>query len=133
MDDSFVTDPSGLKTKITLIAGESHGNSHGNSAPEPTNDSWAKDKNHHLSIQFIELEPGASYLIPKVSGMINRSVSFYSGEDLLIEEEEFPSFCYAFVTANNGTALKNEGSKIAKLLFLESEPIPEPIVAKGHL
>jgi len=123
----FVTDPSGFKAKITLIAGESHGAS----SQEPTENSWAKDKSHRLSIQLIDLEPRASYLIPAASGTMNRSVYFYSGETLSIENDSFEHLSYAFVTADSGTSLKNVSSKTAKVLLLESEPIPEPIVIKG--
>ena len=122
-----VADHSGLKAKIIVIAGELRGKV----APEPTENSWAKDKKHHLSIQFIELDPGASYTIPAAYGTMNRSVYFYSGEALLVEDQLFTNTCYAFATADNGTFLKNEGSTAAKVLLLESEPIPEPIIAKG--
>jgi redox-sensitive bicupin YhaK (pirin superfamily) len=122
-----VTDHLGLKTKITVIAGEVNGEI----APEPTPDSWAKDKNHRLSIQLIELDPGASYKIPAAFGTMNRSVYFYNGEALSVEDQLFSHHSFAFVTAENETILKNEGSTAAKVLLLESEPIPEPIVAHG--
>ena len=122
-----VTDRSGLNAKITVIAGEAGGKT----APEPAEDSWAKDKNHHLSIQLIELEPGASYGIRSGYGTMNRSIYFYSGEALLIENQPFSRHSYAFVTADNETMLKNQGSTAAKVLLLESEPIPEPIIAQG--
>jgi len=122
-----VTDHTGLKAKIIVIAGEVSNKI----APEPTADSWAKDKNHHLSIQLIELEPGASYKIPAAYGTINRSVYFYNGEALFVEDLLFSHNSYAFVTADNDTILKNEGATAAKVLLLESEPIPEPIIAHG--
>lgn len=122
-----VTDHSGLRAKVTVIAGEVDGKT----PPEPTKDSWAKDKNHHLSIHLIELEPGASYAIPAAYGTMNRSVYFYNGEALFVEDKLFSHHSYAFVTADNETILKNEGSTAAKVLLLEAEPIPEPIIAKG--
>ena len=122
-----VADHAGLHANITVIAGEVDGKM----APEPTEDSWAKDKNHHVSIQLIELEPGASYTIPAAYGTMNRSVYFYNGEALFVEDQLFSHHSYAFVTADNATMLKNEGSTAARVLLLESEPIPEPIIAQG--
>lgn len=123
----MTADGTGLTTKIRVIAGEAGGRR----PPDPTPDSWAHDRAHHVSIKLLELEPGASHTIPAALNSMNRSLYFYDGDALRIEEELFPGHSYAFVTAGNDTPLKNEGQEPAKLLLLEATPIPEPIVAQG--
>ena len=120
-------DDGGFSTKVTLFAGELNGQR----APEPAPDSWAKDKGHHLGIQVIELEPGAAYTIPAAFPTMNRSVYFYEGETLRLEDQLLEGPGYGFAQAGTTTALKNEGAVTAKVLLLEAEPIPEPIIAHG--
>lgn len=120
-------DRKGLRTKITVIAGEVNGEA----PPAPTEDSWAYDKEHRLSIQLLELEPGAAYAIPAGYNTMNRSLYFYGGDALTVDEKRFTQHSYMFVTAGEETALVNEGLTAAKVLLLQSEPIPEPIIAYG--
>jgi redox-sensitive bicupin YhaK (pirin superfamily) len=120
-------DEAGKAVKVTLIAGEAHGAK----APEPTPDSWAHDPSHHLSIQLLELSPGAVYVLPAGEDPLSRSLYFYAGDTLTIEEEVFEGKSYAFVQGNIPTELRNLGTSAAKVLLLEADPIPEPIVAYG--
>jgi len=121
------TDKTGLKVTITVIAGELGGEI----PPKPPIDSWARDKKHHTSIQIIELEPGASYNIPQGKSTINRSLYFYNGEKLLLDDQLFSKTSYAFVTPDSETIIQNKGAVPAKVLLLEAEPIPEPIISRG--
>ena len=122
-----IKDGAGLSVKLTVFAGEANGRK----APAPTPDSWAADPGHRLSIQLIEMEPGSAYTVPPGTASQNRSLYFYAGETLAVEGKELHSPGYAFVTAEAGTPLRNTGKSPAKVLLLEAEPIPEPIVAHG--
>lgn len=125
--DLTLQDHNGRTIRIRIIAGELDGHR----APDPAPDSWAKDKDHHVSIQTIELEPGAAYAIPAKPDTIGRSVYFYAGTAARIENEVFAEPSYVFVTAGDETALHNDGPDAVKFLLLEAQPIPEPIVAHG--
>lgn len=120
-------DEAGKAVKVTLIAGEAHGAK----APEPTPHSWAHDPAHHLSIQLLELSPGAVHVLPGGVDPLSRSLYFYAGDTLAIEGEVFEGKSYAFVEGNVPTKLQNLGSSSVKVLLLEADPIPEPIVAYG--
>jgi len=122
-----VTDHAGLQVKITLFAGELKGKV----APSPPKNSWASDQKNHLSIQVLELEPGASYIIPEAYATMNRSLYFYDGEALSVEKDLLSDKSYAFVTAETETVIMNEGLTPAKVLILEAEPILESIVSHG--
>lgn len=120
-------DEKGNGLRITVIAGEVDGQR----PPMPTQASWAARPEHHLSIQIIELDPGASYTIPAGPDLMNRSLYFYEGTQMTIIGEAFPERSYAFVTGSETTVLANTGTQTGKLLLLESLPIHEPIVAHG--
>ena len=122
-----LTDENGLSTKVTVIAGEEAGQS----APLPTPDSWAADPKNRLQIKLYALEPGAAAVLPRGTETMNRSLYFYDGDALRIDGKRFADKSYAFVRADAELILKNEGSETARVLLLEAEPIPEPIVARG--
>lgn len=124
-EDIPVIDDGGVK--VTLIAGELGDKK----APAPTKDSWASEEKNHVSIQLIEINPGASYEVPSRYSTMNRSLYFYEGDMLKIDDVTFTNSSYAFVTADDITTLKNEGSQTAKVLLLEAEPINEEIVPYG--
>lgn len=114
------------ETKITLIAGEIDGIK----AVGPTGSSWAADPKNHLSIQLIEIDKGSTYIIPAISSTLNRSIYFYDGDCIEVEEMGLNNEEYVFVSGDE-TTIVNNGNKTAKILLLEAEPIPERIIAHG--
>lgn len=117
----------GRRTRITVFAGEVAGKT----PPSPTPYSWAYDPAHHLSIQIIELEAGASYTVPAVSSTLNRALYFYEGDVIRVEDTVLSNKEYVFTNGDTGTEMVNTGKMTAKLLLLEAEPIPEEIIAYG--
>lgn len=121
------TNEQGRRTQITVIAGQVNGHT----APSPTPDSWAKDPQHHLSIEIIEMAPGADYTIPAVSTTMNRSLYFYQGDQIQVADTTLNHKEYAFADGGQDIKITNRGQTTANVLLLEAEPILEPIVANG--
>ncbi|OHW62022.1 quercetin 2,3-dioxygenase [Andreesenia angusta] len=117
----------GSEVRVTLIAGELGGVS----AIKPTKDSWASNPENRLSIQLIELDPGASYTLPKSSPTMNRSLYNYSTGTAEVEKQEFSRKHYMFLSTDENTEISNISDEVVKLLLLESEPIDEPIISYG--
>lgn len=113
-----------LETRITLIAGELNGQK----PPAPTEDSYASDPSSKLSIQLLDLQPGAYYEIPAGDAALNRSLYFYEGHRLDIEGQETEPMTYAFVSGDEAIPLLNNGQTPAQVLLLEAVPISGPIV-----
>lgn len=122
-----VYDERGKRTVITVIAGEVAGRK----APPPTQHSWANNADNHLSIHLITMESGASYTIGGVSPTLRRSIYLYEGDEIAIEHTTLKNKEYAFTDGMTDTTITNSGRQAAEILLLESEPIDEPIIARG--
>ncbi len=120
-------DENGKRTKIKVVAGQVDGKK----APSPTLHSWAYDPKNNLSIHLIEMEPGASYTIAGVSQTLNRSIYFYEGEQVKLDDTTLDNREYAFVSGEKDTVITNIGKNTGKILLLEAEPMPEAIIAYG--
>ncbi len=119
-------DSHGKMTEINLIAGrldKIH-------ALEPTPDSWASDPYNEVAIMTIKMEAGAQYSLSKALGKINRTIYFYNGEDISINETSINSYHSIKVKSNIDLSLK-AGQKDAYLLVLQGKPISEPVVQYG--
>ena len=75
------------KTAITVWAGSLQGVSGLN---PPTN-SWAADAANNVGIFFLQIQPGASYSLPKRSG-VTRNAYFIEGSSLLINDDVILTF-----------------------------------------
>lgn len=119
-------DEEGRKSRVKLIAGSLDSID----APSPTPDSWAADPENHVAIWTIKMAAGASLTIPASVSGINRSLYFFKGSEIKIDNEK--------ITAYNGIDLYPErevvifnGDKNAQLLFLQGRPINETVVQHG--
>lgn len=65
----------GAKAYLNVIAGSYKGTL---SLP-PNPDSWAYDRNHHVGILTVMMEPGANISLPSVSSTLNRNLYFLQG------------------------------------------------------
>ncbi len=120
------TDENGNITKIDLIAG------HLNNliAVKPTPNSWAADPKNGVRVLTIELEPNAIWTLPKTLPTAIRSVFFYNGETLKIENESIYSHSTIELVAGDDIQIIN-GNTASFLLVLEGNPINEPVVQHG--
>ncbi len=119
-------DESNRMTSIQVIAGRLNSIN----ALAPTPDSWAADSNNSLGVYTVKMEAGASWILPKTSIEANRSVFFYKGENMEIEDQIIPSNHLIELAAGEDIAIKN-GKKDAFFLILEGRPIGEPVVQHG--
>lgn len=113
----FVGDPKGkLKSRI------------------PDN-SWASEKQTHVAVWQIEIEPQGSFELPQVPEGVNRSLYCYEGHGGQIQSStseltEFRMNQGTFINTPESLKLsaQNEG---VKFLLLQAKPIEEPVVQYG--
>jgi len=119
-------DTNGKISKIEVIAGQLQEQS----APLPPPDSWAAKAQNEVGIWNIHMEPGAQFSLPLAGEGINRSIYFYSGDKLMLNEEELKFYHSADVSSSTGIDII-AGSKECKILVLQGKPINEPVVQHG--
>ncbi|MGX9134887.1 pirin family protein [Rummeliibacillus sp. JY-2-4R] len=119
----------GQKTTVRLIAG----NMLGKASLEPNNVSWANDKNHHVGIYLIKMEPNATFTLPSVSEEMTRNLYFYQGDTLNIEDIEETTIekYHRVKLAGDQEITITNGSSESYMLLLEGEPIQEPVESYG--
>lgn len=120
------TSSNGAKTTVRLIAGRMMEKD----SLEPNSASWARDRNHHVGIYLIHMEPEATFVLPAVSETLNRNLYFYEGDSIVIDEEKIPSSNWVKLTGDQEITMTN-GVKEGYFLILEGEPINEPVVQYG--
>lgn len=116
----------GRKATVRLIAG----NLNDQESLEPNRASWAKEKEHHVGIYLIKMEPEANVTLPSVSNTLNRNLYFYEGESIEIDRETISSSNRVKLVGDQEVNIVN-GAKESYLLVLEGEPINEPIAQYG--
>lgn len=119
-------DSNGKKTEIRLIAGSMMGKM----SLQPNTASWARDKNHHVGIYLIQMEPEASFILPAVSKTLNRNLYFYNGDEIMIEGTSISSSHRVKLVGNEEIKIEN-GNQQSQILILEGEPIQESVVQYG--
>lgn len=113
--------------EVKIIAGEYKGIK----SLDPLPDSWAYDRNNHVGIWIITLEPNAEMIIPAVSSTLNRVLYNYEGGGIIdIDGNKVEKRYYAELEGNKDIRIVN-GEEATKLLLLEGEPINEPLVSYG--
>jgi len=97
---------------------------------DPNPDSWANDRNNHVGIWTIHLEPGASFTLPSISSTLNRNLYYYKGASISIDNTDIKSNSSIKLAGDEEIEVIN-GCKDSYLLLLEGEPINEPVVNYG--
>ena len=119
-------DASNKLTTIQVIAG----NINATKALAPTPDSWAANTKNAVGVYTVKMEANATWELPKTNSDANRSVFFYKGESLNIEEQTIASNHLIELEAGENISFQN-GNKDAYLLILEGKPIGEPVAQHG--
>lgn len=116
----------GKVASIKLIAGEYKGVK----SLDPAPDSWAFDRNNHVGVWIVKLEPNAEFTIPAVSKTLNRMLYNIKGGAVTIADNMVANKYYAELDGGADILVKN-GNEPTELLLLEGEPMNEPVVAQG--
>jgi redox-sensitive bicupin YhaK (pirin superfamily) len=119
-------DSNGKTSIIRLISGSYKGTK----SLEPSPKSWASDENNHVGIWLIRMESEAVIELHKISPTLNRTIYFYSGDTIIIDEHRVETYHSVKLSGDEVIEIKN-GSKESYLLLLEGEPIGEPVVSYG--
>lgn len=119
-------DSEGKRTNINLIAGKYNGVS----ALSPTPNSWAADPENDLQIWTIKMDPNAVFNLPLTEKEVTRSLYFYDGDTINIEETEIQKGFLVELESKEDIKITN-GSSEAYLFFLQGKPISEPLVQYG--
>lgn len=120
-------DAKGKTTEIEVIAG----NLASENAPSPPPNSWAADKDHHVAVINIAIEAGGQFDLQATEEGINRTLFFYEGSQLYINEELIPDYHAVEVEPTSNLSLHNTSSETIKILILQGKPIGEPVVQHG--
>jgi redox-sensitive bicupin YhaK (pirin superfamily) len=119
-------DSQGNKTEINLIAGKLGEVS----ALAPTPDSWAADPDNSVMVLTMKMEANATYTLPASEKDVNRTLYFYKGSKLIIEEKQISEAHLINVVSTEDLEIKN-GDTEGFLLVLQGKPINEPVAQYG--
>ena len=119
------TSPKGT-IAIEVIAGSLK-----NIAPQnPPPNSWAADEENEVGVWNISMEPNTSFTLPKSQNSINRTLYFYEGSHLTINNQTIPNYHAIEVESQQDLLLQSSDEPI-KILVLQGKPIGEPVIQYG--
>lgn len=116
----------GAKATVRVLAGEFEGTQ--SLAPLPA--SWASERENHVEIWVVEMEPESEFTLPAISKSLNRVLYNYGEGDVEVADRELSSM-YCAELKGDVEAVVKCGKVATKLLLLEGEPIGEPVAARG--
>jgi len=99
-------------------------------APAPAPDSWAANPENEVNIWQIRLGEDAVWEIPASTGKVNRSLYFFQGETITVEETKIERNHVLELDGKQAITIKN-ASKPARLLLLQGKPIGEQVAQYG--
>jgi redox-sensitive bicupin YhaK (pirin superfamily) len=76
------------------------------------------------------MEPHTTWTLPKTNAEANRSIFFYKGDSVTIEEQKISSNSLIEALPDEDITMHNSSSE-AYFLILEGKPINEPVVQHG--
>lgn len=114
------------QTMVTLVAGQIENTV----APDLAPDSWAANPENEVAIWIIEMAPNATWELPTASSGINRSIYFYDGNTLEVNDSLLKAHHCIELNADEEVTLKS-GSNGSKILLLQGKPINEPVAQYG--
>ena len=120
------TDSNGHVTHVDLIAGTMNGTT----AAAPTPDSWAADSENAVGVYTLKMDPQAEWKLPATNEHANRTIFFYAGNHIEIEEVTILANHRIEAEASAELTFRN-GDTESYLLILEGAPIKEPVVQHG--
>jgi redox-sensitive bicupin YhaK (pirin superfamily) len=119
-------DARGLITRIEVVAG-SLGEQ---MAPEPAPNSWAADHDNEVAIWYFQMEATAEWTLPAASEGISRTLYFFEGDQIRIDNKFILAGNSIEVSAQQQLKIIN-GKADGRFLMLQGKPINEPVVNYG--
>ena len=120
------TDENGKSVEINVIAGTIEKTD----APQPAPDSWAADPENEVAVWTIKMEAGAIWTLPAAGEQAGRSLYYYRGSSLLVDDTEVDSSHSVELTSSDEVLIVN-GKSESYLLLLQGKPINEPVAQYG--
>ncbi|MFV0467127.1 MAG: pirin family protein [Lachnospiraceae bacterium] len=117
----------GNKAAVRILNGTYHEHKFIHANP----DSWAADPYNHVNILLIRLEQGTSVTLHSVPHDVTRTIYFYEGKTLSVDETEVHVETYHVLDGTQNVTLTNNSVSVAHILLLDGRPIDEPIMAYG--
>lgn len=99
-------------------------------ALNPAPNSWAAETANEVAIWNIHVEANTTYMLPKANSEVSRTLYFYEGESIEIEEQSIHPNHGIQLDASENVVFKVQGAK-AHFLMLQGKPIAEPVVQHG--
>lgn len=121
-----VEDGAGRKTHLIQVAGTYRGIT----APNPPPHSWASRPDSDVAIWSITIPARGTFELPQVGSSTNRTLYFFRGNTLSIDDQTYNQGTGLRLTPGVGTVVVN-GPTEAELLLLQAKPIGEPVVQRG--
>ena len=114
------------KVEVKIVAG----NYKNAKTPTLPGDSWAADLENEVAVWIIKLSPGCSWEIPAASKGLNRSLYFYAGDSITVEDQMIRPNQVIHLLSDLPTQVKN-GNEEGFMLLLQGRPINEPLAQFG--
>ena len=111
---------------VKIIAG-SYGSE---KAPKPAPDSWAANLDNHIAIWNIHIDAHGEFSLPKIDGIVNRTLYFYEGDTITIDGSTVLPDHGVTLDASQEVTISAGEDKV-HLLVLQGKPIAEPVVKHG--
>lgn len=121
-----ISDVNGRKTLIEVVTGKYDNQK----APSPPPNSWAADEDNDVAIYNIRMESNTSFTLPRAKAGLNRTLYFYEGNELIVDDQKLPHYHCADVRSDADIHLKS-GNDVSYILMLQGKPINEPVVQHG--
>jgi quercetin 2,3-dioxygenase len=125
-----VQDGNGLRTFVSVIAGQLDDASQPTKPLNPPPDSWAAQPQADVAIWTLRMQPGASYTLPATNAGTRRNLYFFKGQSVTVGGQSVGSHGAIELQGDVAVELIN-GAKEAEFLLLQGKPIAEPIAQYG--
>ena len=119
-------DDAGKITQIEVVAGSINEIK----APSPTPNSWAANPENAVAVFTVKMEANAEWTLNRTNPKASRSIFFYNGSSLMIEDHVIASNQIIELKTEQDIKIKN-GNAESHFLILEGMPINEPVVKHG--
>lgn len=121
-----IRDEAGKSIEITVIAGQVDDTK----AISPPPESWAANQDNEVAIWLMKMEAEAMYELPSASGNAERSLYYYQGGEVQIEDQHIASSNAINLEPGVSVVIRN-GDQESYLLLLQGHPIQEPVAQYG--